>query len=369
MKILINSGRTVPFLGTRKKLIDQIINEGHNVILTGYQVGYEKEIKKMRARFVETPVNRSGLNPINDLKLLMSYYRLIKREKIEVVHSYTIKPNIYGSIAARLAGVKEVYPTLNGIGYAFTGEGIKAKIICIIASVLYWIAFKCSKKVFFHNSDDINEMVNRRLISENKCVLINGSGIDMEYYKKQDMPKSITFVLISRLLKAKGIFEYIEAAKIVKEIHKEAVFKLVGPVDPNPTGIFLEDIQQFINDGIIDYCGEQADVRPFLKEAAVVVLPSYREGVPHTILEGMATGRAVLTTDVPGCRETVEEGVNGFLVPVKNFQSLVDKMIWMIENKGAVQKMGEESFKLAKKKFDVNKINEIIINTMKLNSN
>lgn len=366
MNVLINSGRTVPFLGTRKKLVTQIINQGHNVILTGYQEEYEEEIRKMGASFVKMPVNRAGLNPIADLKLLINYYKLIKKGKIEVVHSYTIKPNIYGSIAARLAGVTEIYPTMNGIGYAFTGEGIKAKFVRIIASILYRIAFKCSKKVFFHNIDDINEIVEQNLLERSKCVLINGSGIDMEYYQKKKMPESVSFVLISRLLRAKGILEYLEAAKNVKKLYKEVSFKLVGPADPNPTGIKLEDIQSYIDEGIIDYYGEQADVRPFLEDAAVVVLPSYREGVPHTILEAMAIGRAILSTDVPGCRETVQEGINGFLVPVKDSKSLANKMIWMIENKEAVHKMGEESFKISKHKFEVTKVNEIIVNTMGL---
>ncbi len=367
MDILINSGRTVPFLGTRKKLISQIIKKGHNVTLTGYQKGYEQEIEDMGAFFVKMPLNRSGLNPIKDLKLLLDYYKLIKVNHIEVVHSYTIKPNIYGTIAARLAGVKEIYPTLNGIGYAFTGKGLKAKMVRIVASILYKITFKCSKMVFFHNMDDIHEMVNRRLINRSKCVLINGSGIDMDYYKEERMPEIFSsFVLISRLLKAKGILEYVNAARIVKKKHKNIVFKLVGPTDPNPTGISLKDIQPYIDEGTIMYCGGQTDVRPFLRESSVVVLPSYREGLAHTILEAMATGRAILTTDVPGCRETVINGKNGFLVKPYNAEDLAEKMTRMIEDPLAVSKMGKVSLYIAKERFEVNKVNYVIITTMNL---
>jgi len=366
MNVLINSGRTVPFLETRKKLVSSIINRGHNVTLTGYQTGYEEEIKNMGASFVEMHVNRASFNPIKDIKLLIAYYKLIKRNKIKVVHSYTIKPNIYGTIAARLAGVKEIYPTLNGIGYAFTGKGIKAILVRAVASILYWVAFKCSKRVFFHNKDDIDEIVNRHLIRRNKCVLINGSGIDMDYYKEENMPESISFLLISRLLKTKGIFEYIEAAQKVKQIHKEIIFKLVGPPDPNPTGIRLEDIQQYIDEGVIVYYGEQADVRPFLRESFAVVLPSYREGLPHTILEAMATGRPILTTDVPGCRETVIDGTNGFLVKPYSAEDLAKKMIWIIENPLIVKKMGKESLYIARERFEVNRVNNEIITTMNL---
>jgi glycosyltransferase involved in cell wall biosynthesis len=366
MNVLINSGRTIPFLGTRKKLVQEIVDKGYNVTLTGYQTGYEQEIESLRAKFAEMPVNRAGLNPFKDIKLLIKYYKLIKEKNIDVVHSYTIKPNIFGTMGARLAGVKEIYPTLNGIGYAFTGKGIKANVVRIIASILYFIAFKCSKKVFFHNRDDINEMVRRRLISQEKCVLINGSGIDMDYFKEENIPESISFVLISRLLKAKGISEYIKAAKVVKETYPEIVFKLVGPSDPNPTGFKLEDIQPFIDEGTIVYYGEQLDVRHILRDSSVVVLPSYREGVPHTILEAMATGRAILTTDVPGCRETVINGLNGFLVKPYSAEDLAEKMIILIKEQALVKNMGRESLKLARDRFEVTKVNNTITSTMGL---
>ena len=200
MNVLINSGRTTPFLGTRKKLVQDMIKKGHQVVVTGYQSGFEQEIESMGAFFVEVPVDRAGLNPFKDIKLIFRYYKIIKEYDIDVVHSYTIKPNIYGSIASRLAGLREVYPTLNGIGYAFTGSGFKANLVRFIASILYWVAFKCSKEAFFHNYDDIEEMIQRRLILRKKCVRLDGSGVDLEYYQKQDFPKAISFVLASRLL-------------------------------------------------------------------------------------------------------------------------------------------------------------------------
>ena len=148
MNILINSGRTVPFLTTRRKLITSIIEKGHKVILTGYQNGYEKEIEQMGASFFKVPLNRAGFNPFKDILLLLAYRKLIKKENIDLVHSYTIKPNIYGSIAAKTLGIKNIYPTLNGIGFAFSGKGTKAKIANFFASFLYNVAFKCSEKVF-----------------------------------------------------------------------------------------------------------------------------------------------------------------------------------------------------------------------------
>lgn len=366
MNVLINSGRTIPFFTTRRKLISSIIAKGHKVVVTGYQDGYEKEIEELGASFILVPFNRAGFNPFKDIALIKKYYRIIRRENIDLVHSYTIKPNIYGSIAARLADLKNVFPTLNGIGYAFTGHGTKARITRFFASILYWIAFKCSKAIFFHNSDDINLMVNSHLTSRNKCVLTLGSGIDMDYYHAVEMPETISFVLISRLLKAKGIIEYIEAALRVKQIFPETEFKLVGPTDPNPTGIKLTEIQKYIDDDVINYYGNQADVRSFLRDSAVLVLPSYREGIPHTVLEAMSTGRAILTTDVPGCRETVKKEENGFLVRPYCVEDLVEKMIWMIKNPEKVKEMGHKSLLIAREYFEDKKVNHIILTTMVL---
>lgn len=366
MNLLINSGRTAPYLTTRRKLIAALIAKGHSVFVTGYQEGYEKEIEELGARFIKVPLNRAGFNPFTDLKLLINYYRIIKKKKIDLIHSYTIKPNIYGSIAARLCGVKQVYPTLNGIGYAFTGKGFKAKFTRLIASNLYRLAFKCSKKVFFHNHDDVDLMVRSGLVKRRKTVVTLGSGINMEHYKRKAFPDKISFLLISRLLKAKGVMEYLKAAEKVSKKYPEIEFNLVGPVDPNPTGIKLNEIQEFINQKIIIYHGEQPDVRTFLHKTAVYVLPSYREGVPLSVLEAMSTGRAILVTDVPGCRETVENGKNGFAVEPYNAEALAEKMSWMIENPGKVKEMGNNSLVIAKEKFEVSRVNSLIMETMNL---
>ncbi|MBI9065662.1 MAG: glycosyltransferase family 4 protein [Salinivirgaceae bacterium] len=367
MNILINSGRIPPFLTTRRKLILDLIHKGHKVILTGYQEGFEEEVEKIGASLIVVPFDRAGFNPIKDMVQVYRYYKIIKKYNIDIVHSYTIKPNVFGSIAAKLSGVKEVYPTLNGVGYAFSGQGLKAKVVRLFASILYFIAFKCSIKIFFHNSDDINLMVNSHLVKRNKCVLTLGSGIDMEYYKEQEMPNSISFLLISRLLRAKGIMEYLKAAKFVKEKYPDVEFNLVGPIDPNPTGIKLSDIQDYLDNDIIKYHGPQDDVRPFIKGSSVLVLPSYREGLPHTILEAMSIGRAILTTSAPGCKETVEDGVNGFLVKLYSSSDLKEKIIEMIENPEKVIEMGKQSVLLAKDRFEVSIVNNIILSTMGLN--
>ena len=334
--------------------------------MTGYQVGYEDEIEKIGASFIMVPFERAGFNPFSDLRLLRKYYRIIKENKIDLVHSYTIKPNIYGSIAAYLCGIRNIFPTLNGIGYAFTGNGLKAFITRQIASLFYFITFRCSKKVFFHNRDDIELIVNHNLIKLDKCVLIAGSGIDLEYYRKQDIPDEISFLLISRLLKVKGVIEYIKAAEKIKLLYPDINFKLVGPADPNPTGIKISEIQSYLDKGIIEYFGRQDDIRPFLKEAAVFVLPSYREGLSHTILEAMAVGRAIITTNVPGCKETVLDGLNGYLVEPYSVDDLADKMKALVEDPQIVKEMGNKSFQMAADLFEVGKVNKNIMDVMGL---
>lgn len=367
LKVLINSGRVVPFFNTRKKLFSSVINKGYDVTLTGYELGYEKKISKMGGKFTQTPVDRSGFNPIKDIILLMTYYKIIKRENIELVHSYTIKPNIYGSIAAKLAGVKNIYPTINGLGYVYTENDVKTKIIRFVTSFLYKLAFSCATKVFFQNSDDAKEMIARNLIKPEKCVIIAGSGIDLEEFTEIPQPKNLSFIMVARLLKSKGVYEYLEAARIVKKRYKDIEFKLVGPLDPNPNGVKKEDLKDFIDEGIINYLGVSNDVHKLIGESSVFVLPSYyREGVPHSILEAMATGRAIITTDSPGCRETVKEGVNGFLVPTQNEKILAKKMIHMIENPQDVKRMGKESIIYAQGKFDVIKVNKLICDTMNI---
>jgi glycosyltransferase involved in cell wall biosynthesis len=367
MNVLVNSGRAIPFFGTRRKLISEIVTKADKVILTGYQTGYEKQIQEIGASFIQTPLERSGFNPFKDLKLLIAYYNIIRQNKIDIVHSYTIKPNIYGSIAAKLAGIEEVYPTINGLGYAYTGNSIKNRAVRMITSILYFIAFKCSKKVFFQNSDDVNELVKRKLIKLEKCVVIAGSGIDLIEFEKRNQPNKFSFIMVTRLLKTKGVYEYLEAARRVKQHYPDIHIKLVGPLDPNPDGVKKEELQTFIDEGVIDYLGVSDDVHTLLAESSVFVLPSYyREGVPHSILEAMATGRAIITTDSPGCRETVKEGVNGFLIPTKDARALSEKMMWMIDNHEATKMMGDESFKYAKEKFDVEKVNEKMFAIMKI---
>jgi len=264
-----------------------------------------------------------------------------------------------------LAGVSEVYAMIGGLGSVFR-NGNKKSLAKSILKIEYKAAFKCCKKVFFHNPDDSQVMTDLEMIDENKVVLINGSGVNLLKFTPKAMPVKPVFLLVGRIIRDKGIIEYLAAAKIVKDNYPEARFQLVGYFDTNPTAIKEEEIQGYVDEGTIEYLGPTDDVRPYLEKCSVYVLPSYHEGTPKSVLEAMATGRPIITTDAPGCRETVIDGLNGFLVPVKNVAILAEKMIWMIEHQGESKKMALTSLRLCQEKFDVNKVNEVILTTMGL---
>jgi len=235
-----------------------------------------------------------------------------------------------------------------------------------LVKLLYKIALKYNNVVFFQNPDDLNLLLRLRLIKDkNKTLILNGSGINLEkYYFAPLKEKSISFLLIARLIWDKGIYEYIEAARIIKKKYPNVSFLLLGPNEKNPCAIKKEYIKKWANKGIINYLGEKDDVRPYIANSSVFVLPSYREGIPRSILEAMAMGRPVITTNSPGCRETVEDGVNGFLVPIKDSKALADRMEKFILNPDLIKQMGNRSREIAEKRFDVYKVNRIILEHM-----
>jgi glycosyltransferase involved in cell wall biosynthesis len=221
--------------------------------------------------------------------------------------------------------------------------------------------------VIFQNPDNLNEFVQRGIVPVAKCALINGSGVDISRYTHTPLPNNPPiFLTIGRLLGEKGFREYAQAAQIVKTRYPDVTFQLLGPEDPSPDGISLNEVQQWHQNGWLKYLGATNDVRPSLQNCHIYVLPSYHEGMPRTVLEAMATGRPILTTDVPGCRETVSQGENGYLVPKANAQALAERMIWFIENRDQWERMGKRSRELAEEKYDVHKVNAQLMEIMGL---
>lgn len=318
-------------------------------------------------------LDRTGMNPLHDIISLVSMSQILRRSRPGAVLGLSTKPVIYGSLAAWLAGVPRRYALVAGLGYVFTDDGapqgLKRRALRRLVTLLYRMAFRVCDCVFFHNADDLETFVGHGLLPRAKAELTTGSGVDLDEFRPAPLPDGpVTFLLIARLLREKGIREYVEAARILRARGVQAQFLLLGDVDSNPGSLKRDEAMSWLSEGLIEWPGEVEDVRPWIARSHVYVLPSWREGVPRSTQEAMAMGRPVITTDAVGCRETVEDGVNGFLVPVRDAAALAAAMLRFIENPALIESMGRESRRLAEERFDVHKINAIILDAMGISS-
>lgn len=373
-RILVIAGLNRSLINFRGPLIKALCDVGLEVHaaapeLTANTVVAGK-LQKWGVTCHDVALQRAGVNPVTDLQGLVGLYRLMREVRVDAVLGYTIKPVIYGTLAAWLARVPRRFALVTGLGYAFTGEATgKRKLIQQMARRLYALALGRAERVFFQNPDDEALFRELNLVPARvPSTVVNGSGIDLSQFEPAPLPKDQTvFLLIARLLGDKGIREYVAAAREIRKRHPEVVFRLVGAVDDNPDSVSIEEVESWQQDGTLEYLGRLDDVRPAIEGCSVYVLPSYREGTPRTVLEAMAMGRAVITTDAPGCRETVVEGDNGFLVPVKSVDELVDAMQRFIDNPELVAQMGERSRQIAEHKYDVHKVNQMMLSAMGIN--
>jgi glycosyltransferase involved in cell wall biosynthesis len=238
-------------------------------------------------------------------------------------------------------------------------------VVNFVVSSLYQIALRFNKRVFFQNPDDLSVFINKGFVDEGDAVLLNGSGINTETFKRSTkLPSHNSFLFIGRLLRSKGIFEFIRSAELLRKLHPEVLFSIVGPLDDNPESLSSDELQTLIDKGIVRYLGVVLDVKPYLESHQVLVLPSYREGTPRAVLEAMSMSMPIITTHAPGCRETVKEGVNGFLAKPKDTSSLLACMLSIIENPDAIECMGVRSREFVKERYDVHDVNKLIINTI-----
>jgi len=347
----------------RGSLIDALLDAGKDVhvavpdLLWGSDIALALADKGVQVHII--PLQRNGLNPVRDLRCLLCLCLLMWRLRPQFVLSYTAKPVIYSSLAAWFMGINNRFALVTGLGYAFTGDASgKRALLRYLVQHLYRFALKRTHGVFFQNPDDQALFRELRLLPKSvPSSIVNGSGVDIAEYSVAPLPDTHSFLLIGRLLGDKGVREYAEAAEFVKTRYPDAVFRLVGWVDDNPEAIAEDELHHWIDSGTLEYLGKLKDVRPAVSKCRVYVLPSYREGTPRSVLEAMAMGRAVITTDAPGCRETVVDGDNGFLVPVKDVDALAAAMIKMIENPDLVARMGERSRCIAETKYDVHRVN------------
>ena len=350
-------------------MIEALVGRGDQVFAFAidYNQQSRKEVEEIGAVPVDYCFSRSGLNPLKEMVNMYRLSRTLRKIAPELVFSYFSKPVIYGTFAAVLAGVGRRVGMLEGLGYLFTdqitGPSVLVRFIKMIQVILYKFSIPFLEKIIFLNSDDKRDLLDRYEISPKSSAVLGGIGVDLNLYpysKPEISP--VSFIFIGRLLVEKGIKEYISAAKLVKSRHPQALFFLVGGSDEaNPGCLSQEELEDLQNSNVLIYPGNVSDVRCWIMKAGVFVLPSYREGVPRSTQEAMAMGRPIITTDVPGCRDTVVDGKNGFLVPPWSASALAEKMVYFIENPDAIEVMGAASRVMAEEKYDIKKVNNALL--------
>lgn len=340
----------------RRNLIQALIEKGVDVHVCAFDEDYKSQIEELGATFHCIEDKNRSLNPFKVLSLKNKYCKVIKEVKPDVVFTFMVKPNTFGVLAAKKAGVKKIFSMVEGAGDVFINDGLKWKIIRKGVCHLYKKAFRNSQKVFFLNKDDKAEFLRRKLVRETQCEIVHGIGVDLEKFADKPLKNHRTFLMVARMLKTKGVFEYCECARIVKRKYPDAVFNYLGAEGT----VKLDDIREYIDDGSIVYLGTTDDVRPYYEDCAAYVLPSYREGMPMSVMEAEAVGRAIIATDVNGCRDTVVNGYNGFLVPRGDANALSEKIVYCIEHPEETELFGANSRKYAEENFDQKKINEVL---------
>ncbi len=357
MKFILISPKNRTAYNFRGDLVREIIACGYEVVVTGPNRDHVDKIEALGARFVEIPMDKNGVDPVSDLRYERALYKLFCAEKPDAVLGYTSKPVIYGSLAAKRAGVPHVAAMLTGLGYAFTQRTAKARAIRLVMSALYKLALGRADTVIFQNPDDQKRFVKAGLVREEKSRVVSGSGVNTEKFAVAPLPQTPTFFMLSRVMYYKGIREYLAACRKVKQKHPEVRCMLLGACENIQDSLSEAQLQPYIDDGTIEHFGETDDVAAYYRQCSVFVLPSYSEGTPRTVLEAMSMGRAILTTDAPGCRETVIDGQNGFLVPVRDADALAERMIELIEHPARIAQMGAASAQYCRERFDVRKVN------------
>lgn len=369
----IITSQSFSLLNFRGPMISDLVMKGVTVFALAPDFDDETrcKINELGALPVDYQLVRTGMNPFRDVIDMLKLVALLRRLQPDVTLGYFIKPVIFGTLAAWLAGVPKRVAMIEGLGYVFTISGNREpwlrKLLRSSVTLLYRFSLARAEKVIFLNNDDLAEFVSIGLVNRTKAINLGGIGVDLtDWSLAPVISQPVTFLLAARLLREKGIVEYAEAARNVKAQYSNVRFILLGGLDPNPGGLSQLEVEAWVQEGLVEWPGHVA-VKPWLTQASVYVLPSYyREGVPRSTQEAMAMGRPVITTNAPGCRETVDEGVNGFLVPVRNVPALTQAMLRFVDNPALIHSMGLESRRLAEKRFDVHAINARLLKILGL---
>lgn len=351
----------------RGDLVREMVAQAHEVLVTGPNNDHLDHLMELGIRrFVEVPLSKDKVDVLGDLAYFRRLRALMKAERPDVVFAYTPKPVIYGSLAAWSARVPRICPMVTGLGTVMRSRAVQRMLLRVLMRLQYMSAFAASTKVIFQNPDDRRAFVTSRLVPEAKTLLVNGSGVNLDRFAAQDLPTRPSFLFIGRLIRDKGIVEYLSACAEIKRRHPDIECHVVGAFDSNPSAYSRQELEPLLANGVVEYHGEQADVRPFIARSSVLVLPSYHEGTPRSVLEAMAMGRAIVTTDAPGCRETVVDGLNGYLVRPGSIDELANRMERLAENPGLIAQMGNESRRLAESTYDVRKVNATMLEALGL---
>jgi glycosyltransferase involved in cell wall biosynthesis len=366
-RILVIASFAGSLIRFRADFMKSLIDNGFDVFAASpsFTDQYRQQIIDLGATPIEFNLQRTGLNPLKDFKSIQELKSIIKDKKIDLVFPYTVKPVIYGSMAANMTKTP-VISLITGLGYAFTGLTAKARLLQRFNETLYKLSIRKNKVIVFQNRDDYQLFIDRKVISKKQRVdFVSGSGINLNQFtfKEKNASDKVSFLLVARLIKEKGIALYMEAAKILKTKYPKAEFHLIGAPETSPSAISEDELKDLHQQGIIVFHGKQKNIEEHLHNNDIFVLPSYyREGLPRTTLEACACGNPIITTDSVGCRESVKEGVNGFLIKPQNLESLVKPMEYFINNPEKIKEMGINSRKYAEERFDVNIINKDLIN-------
>ena len=366
-RLIIVTNSASNLLSFRGRLIKELIDKNFQVLViipdSDFSIDFEKNVLKLGAKISTIPLDRAGLNPFRDFLTYLALKSSFKKFKPDIVLSYTSKPIIYSGLAIGKNPKIKFFPNLTGLGYGFTEKfELKRKLINVILKSLYKLSLRFSTAVIFQNPDDELLFDNLNITKDRKTFIVNGSGVDLKFYSRTSLPSKPMFLMLSRLVADKGVIEYCEAAKEIRDKFPDVIFQLAGSFDPNPSGLKYDQLKPFIDAKDIEYLGHIKDVREILNRCRYYVLPSYREGTPRSVLEAMSIGRPIITTNTIGCKETVLNGINGLLITPKDKDSLViaiQKMLKLDDKK--VNEMANESIKLVREKYDVRKVNQHII--------
>lgn len=372
MKIAVISNGATALLNFRGPLLMEMVRRGYEVLAFAPD---HSDISRRTLRDwgvvpVDYAMSPTGANPLREWVSIFELRRLLRRHRPHICFTCFIKPVLYGTIAAWMAGIERRYGLIEGLGFAFTpassGRSLQRNLLQKIILTIARFSMARIDRLVFLNPDDLGEFVSKRVVRQEKAAMLGGIGVDLDEWPQTPLPAGpVTFILIARLLRDKGVKDYVAAARIVRRSHPEARFLLVGGLDSNPAAITRAEVESWVAEGIVEWPGH-VDVKPWLAQAHVFVLPSYREGVPRSTQEAAAFGRAVITTDVPGCRDTVVDGRNGFLTPARDPEALAGIMRRFLENPEIIAPMGQESRRLAEERFDVHVQNRKLLGCMDL---